>query len=619
MKKLDFFKVLAVAVVIVSGTWSQTQTTDMAEIKEKIKQYLEDNFTAEQLEELRSFDSSRLDSLIFNSQKFELTAEHIQLIENLTAEQLMEIWKAPVFNIAEKLKEFGLTGLTLEQLMDNLTVEQWEKLDSISIERFDLISIAEETALAEKAKQLEEQIERLAEKAKQNKPQIEQILGRYFVKVRGGKFKMGCTVEQGEDCYDNEKPVRNVKLSNFSIGKYEVTQKLWKLVMGSNPSNFKRDDLPVEGVSWDDVQIFISVLNAVTGKKYRLPTEAEWEFAARGGNKSKGYKYSGSNNLDEVGWYNDKSSVKKTNPVGQKKPNELGIYDMSGNVYEWCGDLYGRYDERYNVYDYRLEYTNYDNHYSANVVKVKNPTGPSNDWEYASAPRVLRGGFSGDDAPQLFRISYREGFEPSDNGGRTIWCGFRLAVPIKRTEREQAERELAARRKEAERQKEAERELAAYYKEAEQQKEIAQQKKTTQQQVTGVSGGGNMDSGFGGGSNMNHKKKTNFKDDLSAAEGLTSGRSRGDIMRVVRQKMASLQYAYHQRLKDKPRIQGRITVRWSIDEFGNVISCKLVGTTINDDTFEQTVVNIIKMWEFGKINISGDVTEVEYPFVFVPD
>ena len=126
---------------------------------------------------------------------------------------------------------------------------------------------------------------------------------------------------------------------SFYICKYEVTQKLWKAVMEENPSDMQGDDLPVEQVSWNDCQRFISRLNGLTGKNYRLPTEAEWEYACRGGKYSKAYAYSGSNNIDEVAWY-DKNSEGQTHPVGQKKPNELGLYDMSGNVWELCQDMH---------------------------------------------------------------------------------------------------------------------------------------------------------------------------------------------------------------------------------------------------------------------------------------
>ena len=164
---------------------------------------------------------------------------------------------------------------------------------------------------------------------------------RNMVYVEGGTFTMGATFEQQEPDYD-EKPTHRVSLSSFYIGKYEVTQALWKAVMGSNPSHFEGDNLPVENVSWNDCQTFLRKLNAMTGKTFRLPTEAEWEFAARGGNRNRGYQYSGSNVLSDVAWYYDNSGS-KTHNVGTKAPNELGIYDMSGNVWEWCQDWKGSY------------------------------------------------------------------------------------------------------------------------------------------------------------------------------------------------------------------------------------------------------------------------------------
>ena len=164
-----------------------------------------------------------------------------------------------------------------------------------------------------------------------------------MVYVAGGSFTMGCTGEQGNDCYDDEKPAHLVTLSSYYIGQTEVTQGLWYAVMGSNPSGFKKgDNYPVEQVSWNDCQEFIRKLNQLTGKTFALPTEAQWEYAARGGNKSQGYKYAGSNTLGNVAWYTDNSS-NSTHPVATKSPNELGLYDMSGNVWEWCQDRYGTY------------------------------------------------------------------------------------------------------------------------------------------------------------------------------------------------------------------------------------------------------------------------------------
>ena len=162
-----------------------------------------------------------------------------------------------------------------------------------------------------------------------------------MIYVEGGTFTMGCTSEQS-DCDNDEKPTHKVTVSDFCIGETEVTQALWKAVMGSNPSYWEGDNFPVEQVSWNDCKEFIKKLNEKTGKNFRLPTEAEWKYAARGGNKSKGYKYSGGNSLDSVAWYNGNSSS-KTHTVKGKTPNELGLYDMSGNVWEWCEDRYGSY------------------------------------------------------------------------------------------------------------------------------------------------------------------------------------------------------------------------------------------------------------------------------------
>ena len=163
-----------------------------------------------------------------------------------------------------------------------------------------------------------------------------------MVEVGGGTFTMGATSEQGSDAWDEEKPAHEVTLSDYYIGQTEVTQALWEAVMGSNPSNHKGDNLPVENVSWDDCQVFIQKLNQLTGKQFRLPTEAEWEYAARGGRKSRGYKYAGGNNIDSVAWC-DGNSGNETHPVATKQANELGIYDMSGNVLEWCSDWCGDY------------------------------------------------------------------------------------------------------------------------------------------------------------------------------------------------------------------------------------------------------------------------------------
>ena len=224
-----------------------------------------------------------------------------------------------------------------------------------------------------------------------------------MVKVTGGTFQMGATSEQGS-YYSDERPVHQVTLSDYCMGETEVTQELWRAVMGNNPSYYSgSDNLPVEMGSWDDCQKFITKLNQLTGQNFRLPTEAEWEFAARGGNLSKGYKYAGSNQIDEVAWYYNNSSS-KTHPVGTKTPNELGLYDMSGNVWEWCEDWYGSYSSN----------------------NQTNPTGPS-----SGSYRVLRGG-SWLDSAGYCRVSYRGDYFPSCSyysypSFRYFYFGFRLA------------------------------------------------------------------------------------------------------------------------------------------------------------------------------------------------
>ncbi len=218
-----------------------------------------------------------------------------------------------------------------------------------------------------------------------------------MVRVEGGMFIMGAN-EGDEEAWNDEKPAHQVTLSDYYIGETQVTQALWQAVMRNNPSLFKGDpNRPVERVSWDDCQEFIKKLNSLTGKSFRLPTEAQWEFAARGGNKSKGYKYAGGDDLDEVAWYGRNSSD-KTHPVAQKAANELGLYDMSGNVWEWCQDWYGDY---------------------ANAQQT-NPVGPTMGYI-----RVDRGG-SWNNIARYCRVSYRNDFEPTANMPSNL--GLRLAL-----------------------------------------------------------------------------------------------------------------------------------------------------------------------------------------------
>lgn len=220
-------------------------------------------------------------------------------------------------------------------------------------------------------------------------------LMRDMVFVEGGVFMMGATPEQDDDAWELEFPAHQVKLSSFYICKYEVTQELWELVMGSNPSTCTGKNMPVDMVSWDDCQKFIEKLNEMTGVTFRLPTEAEWEFAARGGNKSRHCKYAGDNEVGRVAWYN-LNAEDTSHPVGKKAPNELGLYDMSGNVWEWCADWHNFYTEDIQT----------------------NPVG-----DYPSQGRIQRGG-CWNQSDGLCRVSFRgvssPGMRVRDNGLRLV-------------------------------------------------------------------------------------------------------------------------------------------------------------------------------------------------------
>ena len=230
---------------------------------------------------------------------------------------------------------------------------------------------------------------------------VEIIANGYSFKmifVKGGSFLMGATSEQGYGSgVSNAKPVHPVTLSDFYICETQVTQGLWKAVMGGLTFvhiHGVGDNLPVDCVEWDECQEFIFKLNILTGKKFRLPTEAEWEYAARGGNKSKGFKYAGSNNLSEVAWFGE-SVNSKVHPVAIKKANELGLYDMSGNVEEFCQDWYG-------------EYTTFP---------TNNPKGPSSKSSYCY--HVYRGGCNSSEEWQC-RVSSRGFSAYGDSAGIRI-------------------------------------------------------------------------------------------------------------------------------------------------------------------------------------------------------
>ena len=303
------------------------------------------------------------------------------------------IWANRKSEVSKEIRLPKTLDDCIRLLRDSAKTTDKEYLENV---KNDLLMLGESNA----AKKVDEKIEQL-QITEQFEKQYEMVF------VQGGTFTMGATPEQGRDCSDNEKPAHRVTVSDYYIGKYPVTQAVWKLIMGSYPSELYNkgcDNCPVEGVSWNDAQEFIGKLNATkTNGNYRLPTEAEWEFAARGGNQSKGYKYSGGNTMYEVSWYrigdsgNSKHGTEgTTDPVGTKKPNELGICNMSDNVCEWCNDWYDSYSSK----------------------SQNNPIGPS-----TGRSRVTRGGSWGDSA-KFCRVSSRSYCEPSSHAA---CIGFRLA------------------------------------------------------------------------------------------------------------------------------------------------------------------------------------------------
>lgn len=223
-----------------------------------------------------------------------------------------------------------------------------------------------------------------------------------MILVSSGTFQMGATKEQGNYAFNDEKPIHNVTLSDYYIGETEVTQELWQAVMNNNPSINKGEKYPVDNVTWHECQEFIKKLNQETGLFFRLPTEAEWEYAARGGNKSHNFIYSGSNNPDDIAVFNANANDNNNTSFGiqivkSKNPNELGLYDMSGNVWEWCEDKVGYYSSK----------------------SISNPK----YLKSGSSERIMRGGSWKFDAKEC-RVSYRGNYYPSsrrdDNGVRLV-------------------------------------------------------------------------------------------------------------------------------------------------------------------------------------------------------
>jgi formylglycine-generating enzyme required for sulfatase activity len=286
------------------------------------------------------------------------------------------------------------------KLLERLLDRQLHKGDFL--DEWDLIERAERQT-PQSAPQPQKQTQPQIQPPKQTQPELPSSITENLngvelamILVPGGKFKMGSPEGEGND---NERPQHDATVPSFYIGKYQVTQEQWQAVMGNNPSVFKGDNLPVENVSWNDAREFCKKLSQITGKEYRLPSEAEWEYACRAGTTG---DYAGK--LDEMAWYED-NSEKKTHPVGLKKPNAFGLYDMHGNVWEWCEDVWHK---------------NYDGAPIDGSAWVSG--GDSNR-------RRLRGG-SWHYVAFLCRSACRLNLHPGNRGSS---LGFRVVVSVART------------------------------------------------------------------------------------------------------------------------------------------------------------------------------------------
>jgi serine/threonine protein kinase len=299
----------------------------------------------------------------------------------------------------------SITGSTPESNLINNDLKNTSK-DTIDLPEKPSRTLSSDTVQSGSIRTSTSQITEATQQPMVTDTPLNSILKRLLnnmVYVQGGNFSMGCSSQEGSSCDEDEKPAHTVQLSSFFIGKYEITQEEWEAVMNKNPSkNSKCMKCPVENVNWNEIQTFINKLNHLTKKQFRLPTEAEWEFAARGGIKSAGYNYSGSDDLGKVGWFFINSDM-ETHPVGEKLSNELGLFDMSGNVWEICSDWYNN-----------AEYKN---------NRSINPKGPPE-----GDLKVLRGGAYYYCYVQHCRSIHRDSVDPKDGSSDQ---GFRLVLANK--------------------------------------------------------------------------------------------------------------------------------------------------------------------------------------------
>jgi TonB family protein len=399
-----------------------------------------------------------------------------------------------------------------------------------------------------------------------------------MVFIGGGTFTMGC--DHRLFCSDNESLLRNVTVNSFCIGKYEVTQNEWQEVMGNNPSKFKNcgSNCPVEQVNWNDAQTFISKFNAKTGMNYRLPTEAEWEYAARGGCKGKVGKIEnlGSNEP----WYNKNSNNQTHSVGGAKRSNPLGIYNMSGNVWEWVSDWYGVY----------------------NKSDVNNPKGPSR-----GSQKIARGG-AWSSAMGECRVTKRSGETPDT---RKDILGFRLVhPPVNKATVSQNTTGLQTNGKTVQ-----------------QILQNAAIKRPANGETGGFNegyaegGSGGLDGMMGGlmgggGGSIGTKSKGGIKAPSAQDIDMGSGgaRSRAEIMAVVNQRVNGLKSIYNRFLKNKPGFKGKVTLKFTIAPSGDIVSISIVSSTTGYPEFNNAIKDHVSHWKWKQIN-SGNTTPT-IPFNF---
>lgn len=305
-----------------------TFAQDDAPAKKQVAVYVTDNDDVEEI--YKKIVQSKMISALTNSSRYRVLERNAEFLKKIQSDRDYAMsGNVKDSQIAAIGKEFGAQFVMVIDLSESFS-EIFVSVRMVNVALGEITSTAEELISDATSQKMMKAAEKIAQA----------IIGSgagLTSSVGGGQSSSNGNVETFTV---NGVTFEMVRVNeSYSIGKTEVTQRLWQAVMGNNPSNFKGENRPVESVTWFECQDFCDRLSRLTGRIFRLPTEAEWEYAARGGSKSHGYEYSGGNDLYRVGWYWDNSD-KMTHAVGQKVPNELGIYDMSGNVWEWCSDYY---------------------------------------------------------------------------------------------------------------------------------------------------------------------------------------------------------------------------------------------------------------------------------------